>query len=217
MSRAAFSEIGGWTRAVAFVVHQHTAKFSVWRELAHEDGQPGRRRIELTFIENGSADIAANVDFLVLHQTLAKWHEIKAASVGHEHHHGRGGEHRREQLGRTEARCGHHGQFAVGVELVQAVEGSGKVCDRQDHDEQTGNHEKSQVEERRRGLASIDHEVEEPQRLGKPDDTREKKDEEPDGSGELAQHVTEQSVHGAFRRRDCRNAALSPALQIALN
>ena len=106
----------------------------------------------------------------------------------------RGGDQDRHgELRAAEARRRHHHQLAVGVELVEREQRAGEKGDRQDDDQQARQDQKRQIEEGRRRLAAIDHQIEQPQRLRQPDDGGQQKGEERGRADQLAQHIDRQS------------------------
>src|SRR5437762_10407327 len=91
-------------------------------EFACEYCETFHRCIEVALVENGRADVRADIHDLGFHEPLAERHEIKAAEVCECHHNRRCDQHRLRQLHAAVARCGHNDEFAFGIHPVQPIE-----------------------------------------------------------------------------------------------
>ena len=165
------------------------ANVAVGRKIADEDGQPRCRRVELARRQDRSPDIGANVEHRAFHRALSQRHQDQAAQIGQRHHDEGSHDHGRGQLTTAETSGRHHHQFAVGIELVQAEQRAGEKGHRQDDDEQLGQDQDREIQKYGCRLAAIDHEVQQPQRLGKPDHARQQESKQRDRTDHLAQHI----------------------------
>src|ERR1700682_3975862 len=96
-------------------MHEHAADLSVRVKFADKDRQTLGGGVELALVEQGSADIGADVENLVLHRSLTGGHEIEAAQVGGAHDDGSCNQDRNGQLAAAEACRSHHHELAVRI------------------------------------------------------------------------------------------------------
>ena len=189
---AAFGDVGRGPLRVAIVVHEDAANMTVRRKLADKHGQSVRRGVEGAFVQHRGTDVGADVEHRALHRALAERHQVKAAQIGGEHHRDGGDHHRNAELHLAVAGRLHDDEFAVRVQLVQAVKGAGEKAERQDDDQQARQHQQREIHEGRRRLSAVDHQIEQAERLRQPHHAGQQEAEQRDRSRELAQDIVRQ-------------------------
>ena len=103
------------------------------------------------------------------------------------------GRQQRDRQGRTgqcpgrQAGGAHHRQFPVGRHALIDKLDHDVGGDRQDHGDEAGDQQAGQLNENQEGQASVDHQIDEAQRLGQPDQRR----QTAGGDDQRQQHLTE--------------------------
>ena len=197
-------------------------------ELADENGETPCRVVELAFVEQGGADIGADIHFLGMQRPLSGGHEVEAAQIGQRHHDQRRADHRGGELALAVAGRRHHYQLAVARQALQRRQRAEKECDGQDDGQQRRQQQQDQIGEGEGRLAAIDDQIEQRQDLHQPHHAGEQDGQHRHRAQHLAQHIEGQAqgpqstalgagLCGRRMGKGVRGRHLSSVSQIALN
>ena len=209
-------------------MHHDAGNAAIGVELADEDGESPGRVVELAFIEQGRADVGANVHFLGMQRPLSGGHQIEAAKIGQRHYDQRCADHRRGELALAVAGGRHHHQFAVARKALQRRQRAEEEGDGQDDGQQRRQQQQDQIGEGEGRLAAINDQVEQRQDLHQPHHAGEQDGQHRHRAQHLAQHIEGQAQRpqstalgaglcGRRMGKGVRGRHLSSVSQIALS
>ena len=120
---------------------------------------------------------------------VARRHHPDVEHPAGDRHEQRAAERRARQRERRETGRAHDGQLAVGRETLIDELDDDEGGDRQDHRDEAGDQEAGELEEGPQRQSAIDDQLDEAERLGEPDQRRERRRRREEGNHELTEHV----------------------------